>query len=680
MSTDSLIGRVLGDRYRLLTLVGTGASAQVYAAEDLALRRRVGVKVLHPALSGDPRFQKRFRNEAQNAAQMTHPRLLAVYDWNDSDDGAYLVTELLTGGSLRHMLDASKTLSLSQTLVVGLHGAEGLSYAHNLGFVHRDIKPANLLFGDDGRLRIADFGIARAVAEAAWTEPEGSLIGTARYAAPEQSSGGNVTGAADVYALGLTMIEAVTGEVPLVGSTPLATMVMRQDTDVDVPDQLGPLASVIAGATVADPEARMTAAEMVVALREVASDLPRPMMLPLSGLEDRISGDRTNQVLPRPFEAETGLAIVPEEVDVDLTEAEAAKQAEDFAQATTGQIPDTYDPATRWTDDPAPPPELPKSAAVPVEAEPGKGPGRFRRTLKGVRRPRVLLPLFVVIALLAGFVAFGDQTLPAPTPTSHTVVDLTELTVAEATAAIEANEWIANIRFTRQDGTEAGDILSQSADVGTELEEGSTVRLVVSEGPELHVVPDLVGLKLFEARQLLANAGLEPGEITEFFDEEIPNREVTEVGVPVHSEVETGTPVPLTVSKGPEQRIMPDLRGMTIEEAIDAMAELGLTVAEGEAEYSETVPEGEIIRAIPGPQIEVSRGLEATVFVSLGLPFVTVPDVVGKQAAEAADILIAAGLVIEDTVGAPNRPVLITDPEAGRRVRKGTSVIIYTRR
>jgi serine/threonine protein kinase/beta-lactam-binding protein with PASTA domain len=683
VSTDSLIGRVLGDRYRLVSLVGTGASAQVYAAEDLALRRRVGAKVLHPALSGDPRFQKRFRNEAQNAAQMTHPRLLAVYDWNDSDDGAYLVTELLTGGSLRHMLDASKTLSLSQTLVVGLHAAEGLSYAHDLGFVHRDIKPANLLFGDDGRLRIADFGIARAVAEAAWTEPEGSLIGTARYAAPEQSSGGNISESADIYALGLTMVEAVTGEVPLVGTTPLATMVMRQDTDVEVPDELGPLVSVIAGATLADPEQRLSASEMVKQLREVASQLPRPMMLPLSGLEERLSGDRTNPVLPRPYEAETGLAILPDEaqgeeivdLDSDATDAEAA----DFAAAATRQIPDTYDPATRWTDDPIPLPELPATAAV-EDAPTDPKPGPIKRAFKALGRPKVLIPLLAVMSVIGVLVAFGDRTLPTPAPTTHAVTDFTEVNLTQATEVIETNEWIPNVRLTRVDGTEAGEVISQNVEVGTELAEGATVRLVVSEGPELHLVPELVGLKLFEARQLLTNAGLDPGEVTEFFDEEIPNRQITEMGVPAHSEVETGTSVPVTVSKGPGPRSMPDLRGMTVEEATDTLAGSGLTLAEGEPEYSETVPEGEIIRAIPGPQVEVGRGLEATVFVSLGLPFVTVPNVVGMQAAEAADELVRVGLVVDDTVGAPNRPVLITDPPAGTKVRKGTGVRIITRR
>lgn len=642
MSTDSLIGRVLGDRYRLVSLVGTGASAQVYAAEDLALRRRVGVKVLHQALSGDPRFQKRFRNEAQHAAQMTHPRLLAVYDWSDSDDGAYLVTELLTGGSLRHMLDRSQQLSLSQTLVVGLHAAEGLQYAHELGFVHRDIKPANLLFGDDGRLRIADFGIARAVAEAAWTEPEGSLIGTARYAAPEQSSGGNIGGSADVYALGLTMIEAVTGDVPLVGPTPLATMVSRQDTDVPVPEELGVLAPLIASVTKADPAERITAEDFVVGLRNAAAHLPRPLMLPLSGIEDRLDRDQTDNVLPRPYEAETDIVVLPD-------------------QSSTGQIPDTYDPATRWTDDPIPPPVLPA-----------------RRVLW--TRPRLLMALIVVFGLIAASVALTGDPLSPPASVTHEVGDYSGETLAAATAAIEAKGWQVNVRMTRQDGTAEGQIISQSAEPGIELAEGRTVRIVVSEGPELRLVPTLEGLVLREARELAENVNLEIGEITEVFDEEIPALQVISAGFEPYSELSTGTRIPVTISAGPQPRVTPDLRGLTLEEATAELAELGLGIAEGEPEHSETVPEGQIIRAIPGVNVAVARDLEVTVYLSLGLPFVIVPDVVNKAAANAADILSAAGLIIEDTVGAPNRPVLATDPPAGTRVRKGTPVIIYTRR
>src|ERR687897_430653 len=166
------IGRVLGGRYRLLSPLGSGASAQVYLADDVRLRRRVAVKVLHPPLADDESFLRRFWAEAQATAALSHPHLLAVFDWSD-DDTPYLVTEYLSGGSLRALLDAGHRLTPAQALVVGLEAARALDHAHRQGFVHRDIKPANVLFGEDARLRVADFGLARAVAEAGWTEPAG---------------------------------------------------------------------------------------------------------------------------------------------------------------------------------------------------------------------------------------------------------------------------------------------------------------------------------------------------------------------------------------------------------------------------------------------------------------------------------------------------------------------------
>ena len=213
------VGRVLGGRYRLLAPIGTGASAHVFLADDVRLRRRVAVKVLHAALADDEAFLRRFRAEAQAAAALNHPNIMRVFDWGEDADGPYLVLEYLGGGSLRDLLDRGRRLTPSQAALVGLEAARALDYAHRRGLVHRDIKPANLLFDDEGRLCIADFGLARALAEAAWTEPTGAVLGTARYASPEQAQGSSVDGRADVYALALVLVEAVTGQVPFSADT-----------------------------------------------------------------------------------------------------------------------------------------------------------------------------------------------------------------------------------------------------------------------------------------------------------------------------------------------------------------------------------------------------------------------------------------------------------------------------
>src|SRR5579859_7765257 len=228
------VGRVLGDRYRLTRPLGTGASAHVFVAEDVTLRRRVAIKLLHPALAGDEGFLRRFRREAQAVASLRHPNILRVYDWGEDHGSPYLVMELLEGGSLRSMLDRGALLSPAQAAAVGADAARALDYAHRHGLVHRDIKPANLLFDDEGRVSVADFGLARALAEATWTEPMGAVVGTARYASPELFRGEHLDSKADVYSLALVLVEAMTGQVPFVADTAFGTLMARVGRSLEV--------------------------------------------------------------------------------------------------------------------------------------------------------------------------------------------------------------------------------------------------------------------------------------------------------------------------------------------------------------------------------------------------------------------------------------------------------------
>src|ERR1700691_4339268 len=239
------IGRVLGKRYRLLSALGTGASAHVYLAEDVSLQRHVALKVLQPGLASDEAFLKRFGAEARSVASLNHPHVLRVFDWGEDTDGPYLVLEYLGGGSLRDLLDRGVRLSQSQAARLGTEVAQGLAYAHSRGLVHRDIKPANLLFDEEGRVRVADFGVARALAEAAWTEPAGAMIGTARYISPEGAEGEPADGRADVYSLALVLYEAVTGTVPFVTDTTMGTLAARIGQPLPHHADLGALAAAL---------------------------------------------------------------------------------------------------------------------------------------------------------------------------------------------------------------------------------------------------------------------------------------------------------------------------------------------------------------------------------------------------------------------------------------------------
>lgn len=284
-SITESIGRVLGGRYRLVTPLGTGASAHVYLADDVSLHRQVAIKVLHPALAGDAAFLKRFRAEARVVAALNHPNILAVHDWGEDEGEPYLVLEYLAGGSLREIYDSGVLLTPEQATRIGLEAAFGLDYAHRRGLVHRDIKPANLLFDGEGRLRIADFGLARALAEAAWTEPEGAVLGTARYAAPEQVEGLVLDGKSDVYALALVLYEGLTGRAAFVGDTTLATLMARVGTLLPEDEALGPLTDILVWAAAPDPGERYDAAQLIRRLQALSAALPPPAALPLVGDE-----------------------------------------------------------------------------------------------------------------------------------------------------------------------------------------------------------------------------------------------------------------------------------------------------------------------------------------------------------------------------------------------------------
>src|SRR4249920_2753277 len=233
-AVSDLAGRVLAGRYLLHSAIGTGASGRVYLAEDTRLRRRVAVKILHAALAEDTAFLRRFRAEAQVAASLHHPHIVTVHDWGE-DDVPFMVLELLEGGSLRSILDQETNLSVPQAARVGRDVASALEYAHARGVLHRDIKPANLLFDEHGIVRVADFGLARALAEASWTEPAGTVVGTARYAAPEQATGAPLDGRADLYSLAVVMVEAVTGTVPAIADTAIGTLAARTHTPLVAP-------------------------------------------------------------------------------------------------------------------------------------------------------------------------------------------------------------------------------------------------------------------------------------------------------------------------------------------------------------------------------------------------------------------------------------------------------------
>jgi eukaryotic-like serine/threonine-protein kinase len=683
------VGQVLSDRYRLLAPIGTGASATVYLADDVTLRRRVAVKILHEGLSEDEAFLRRFRAEAQAAAALNHPNVMAVFDWGH-DAVPFVVTEYLGGGSLRTMLDQGHLLSPAQALLVGLSAGRGLDYAHRRGFVHRDIKPANLLFDEEARLRIADFGLARALAEAAWTEPQGAVLGTARYASPEQARGETLDGRSDVYSLALVLIETVTGRVPFSGDTTIGTLMARVERPVEVPESLGALVPALAAAGVPRPEDRPDAGEFTRALMDAAGELDRPAPLVLAGavvhvhdvVADRdptvvLRSDREPEIMTAPpGTVIDGIRVIPdpdERTDAAAGTAAASGVAhsplDDLVPEGDGD-PDSG--LTRRQRRRARKTERAAAAssstgASMVVAEPV--PRRRRRW------PFMTLAVVVVLALVAGGAGWWYESQPV----THPVPVLVNTNVATLNQKIGHDHWVVHRTDVSRDGTVAGQILTQNPPAGTQLAENKTLSLVVSTGPPPVTVPtDLVNKPLVAATAELQAEGLALGPLTYQYDEGHPKDVVLALVPNQPAQMPKGSKVPLVVSNGPKPRIVPPVAQQSAAAATVALQHIGLKVAQT-SQSSTSVPAGQVIATNPVAGAQVPRGSTVTLVVSSGPPTVVIPaNVVGMTVSAAVAALQAAGLTVSGVQGNPVGTVTGTTPGVGTTVLKGSSVALIT--
>jgi len=655
--TDS-IGRVLGDRYRLVTAIGTGASAHVYLADDVSLKRQVAIKVLHPALAGDQAFLKRFRAEARAVAALNHPNILQVYDWGEQDGEPYLVLEYLAGGSLRQIFDTGALLTPEQAVRTGIEACAGLDYAHRRGLIHRDVKPANLLFDADGRLRIADFGLARALAEAAWTEPDGAILGTARYAAPETVEGWVLDGKADVYGLALVLYEGVTGESPFIGDTTVATLMARLGALLPEHEALGPLGEVLTWAAAPDPTERYDAAQFGARLKELATTLPAPEPLLLAAPEP-VDGD------PFLLAAAVGLTTVTEGPDGPMAAASVRPARAPLSDLTELGLPGTAGPSG--------PPATP---APTDEATPA--------------RPRRRWPWIAALCLFVAALAGAGITWAARaqvfTPSSPVPV-LVGRTVPAAVSAARASHLDVRVSGRTSSITvPVGVIISQQpgARAGgrpVTVKQGSTIAVVVSTGLPLVAVPDLASFTgCHDAVAALAAVHL-VGTCP-------PTAAVYNSSIGVGGVIGTqptgyapyGSTVTIVTSKGHAPVPVPAVSGpgTTYASASAALTADGFVPVESKA-YSSSAPAGEVIATTPDPTAgPVAFGSTVTVQVSIGPRPVTVPSLVGGSSSAAAASLEALGLHAGGPYGPPGSTTVIsTSPAAGASVPVGSTVEVY---
>jgi eukaryotic-like serine/threonine-protein kinase len=634
---DGLVGTTVDGRYRVLSLLARGGMATVYEALDLRLDRVIALKIMHPHLAHDQAFVARFQREAKAAARLTHGHVVAVYDQGESDGLVYLAMEYVPGRTLRDVLRQYGPLTPEQALVFLDPVLEALAAAHAAGFVHRDVKPENVLISDDGRVKVADFGLARAVEADGQSVTQGMIIGTVAYLSPEQVERGEADGRSDVYAAGILLFEMITGQVPHAGESPLSVAYQHVNSDVPPPSSLvraipPEVDALVVTATRRDASLRyQNAYDFLADVRRVRASLPTP----------------------RPFVDSHDTLVV----DVGMASQLAAGRPS--IPLTAGS------PAAPRTPTPVRPP-----APGAYDTRPTQVPERYRRSRA---------PLFIVLLVLAVLAtAFGAWYLaagPGKTVDTPNVVGASVDDARVAMTAVGLELAVGEEQYSEDAPPQT--VISTDPAAGEGVKVDGTVTAVVSKGPERYDVPAVKGMPQATATDAIAGANLTVGAIREAYDDKVEAGSVVSSDPKPGSSVKPGTPVDLVVSKGPEPVPVPDVEGRRIGPAKDALATAGLK-ADVTQKFSESVADGVVISIKPKAGTIVDSGSRVALVVSKGPPPVVVPNLVDMPRDRAVSTLEGLGLrarVLQGDFSPLNR-VISQDPSAGTKIPKGSTVTI----
>ncbi|MFN2588903.1 MAG: PASTA domain-containing protein [Actinomycetota bacterium] len=568
-----LVGETLSGRYTLVARVAGGGMGEVYRGHDVLLDRAVAVKILQPSLAADPDVVERFKDEARAAARLTHPNIVAVHDWGEADPYTYyMVMEFVSGTDLRDLLVGRGSLAPAQAAEIMASVCDALAAAHAAGVVHRDVKPENVLIARNGRVKVADFGIA-VVADVDRTLPGGGIPGTLRYLSPEQAAGFDASPASDVWAAGAVLAELLTGRPPQQGSG--ADMLRRRSVEpATAPSALDPtvpaaLDEIVLRACAVDPADRFPdASEMGQALRRAAVR-SLPDAPPVDTLLDEVTGvirlpdHPTTFARPRRRRRMPRLKLVAIVAALGLAVAGGAKGVSLLAAPARVDVPDVVG--------------LSRSTARAEVEEAGLILDVERRKVASfdVSRGRVVSQDPAGGALLEGGTVSVVVSSGVP---AFTVADLRgmQLDAARVRARAHGHELVVTSEeFSTED---AGTILSQRPADGR-LAFGSEVEVVVSKGPESIGIPEVVGEKAEKALKILQKAGFEPIAVP-VYSNDVPLGVVVYTTPSGGSSAPEGSRVDVAVSQGPkyDELTMPDVRGMTIEAATERLERLGLRV------------------------------------------------------------------------------------------------------
>lgn len=583
-----LINRTLDKRYTILERIGGGGMADVYRAHDKLLDRSVAVKVLRSQFTNDEEFVTRFRREAQAAARLSHPNIVNIYDVGCDEDIYYIVMEYISGETLKERIQREGQLPIEATVRIALEIAEALEHAHQNGLVHCDIKPHNILTTKSGRIKVTDFGIARAVTSATMTHT-GTIIGSVHYFSPEQAKGAAVGAKSDIYSLGVVLYEMLTGTVPFNGETPISIALKHLQEEPHPPRESNPdvpplVEAIVLKAMAKDPDLRFgDIGEMITDLRLSQNYLRDDHTRRLS------REDYPTQVLPR---------IIPPTGDGMDYKGGTQQPA---AAGTRSKV-------WVWT----------------------------------------LIGLLIMAFITGAFLAYGKfwslSEVEVPSVIGKQVESARNI-LADKNLRVSVVE-------TFHDKVPAGQVISQNPEAGSTVKEQRTINLIVSKGGEITVVPDVRGLTRRDAELQIKNAGLTVGRVDEQFAANSVADTVINQNPRPPAQVVKATPIDIVISKGPEPKklALPDFRGSPLSTVGSQLESLKLKQGKVTEAASDKYPAGTISDQNPPPSTEVTEGATIDFTVAKGISGalkravvqVTVPDGPARQPVQ---------IVVTDTNG-----------------------------
>lgn len=615
-------GIYLGDRYEIVGKVGAGGMADVYKAKDHTLGRFVGIKVLKQEFSEDVNFVTKFRTEAQSAAGLEHPNIVNIYDVGSENSIHYIVMEYVEGITLKTYIEKKGQLSFKEAVSIAIQVGRGIEAAHNKHIIHRDIKPQNIIISTEGKVKVTDFGIARA---ASTNTISSDVMGSVHYASPEQARNGFVDGKSDIYSLGIVMYEMVTGRVPFDGDSTVAVAIQHLQEEMVVPSAYAPdlpvsIEKIILKCTQKSPDRRYNSmTDLLMDLKKalISPDEDFVVMVPL-GQQDKTRVMRPDEV--ESIKEQTRNIYYKDEEEPEEEDEEDEEEDDGFLN-----------------------PKMEKAV-----------------TIMGIVAAVIIVAIIVYIGgSVLGFFKFSDKDDKKKPEENQTQTEQeeksekVEMINVKGSTFDEAKDALNTIGIGIERGGEessdtypAGQIMAQSVEEGTMVDKNTTVKVTISSGAGEFDVPDTKGRSKSEAESILESAGLVPVFEYELSDT-VPNDQVISQSPEAGTKAKKGDTVTVVLSQGRETFSMPDVRNKPEGDARAELKDMGIDVVSTSSDYSDDIPEGNVISQSITPGKTVEKGTQVTLVISLGKKITTKYYSLNGYAIDLPDIIPSNSISVE---------------------------------